>query len=86
LPPNGWAGAPFVDLDGQHWPLSFAAKILDVPLKDLRKLVREKGIEPSGVIRMAEFRRQGRAPRAYEAVRLIEITEAYQKSDGSANG
>ena len=83
---SGWSGKPFVDLDGQHWPLSFAAKILEIPLKDLQKLVKDTGLEPSGVIRMSEFRRQGRQPRAYEAVKLIEITESYHKDDLSAAG
>lgn len=72
---RGWASIPFVEIDGEHWPLDFAAKLLDIPLEDLRDLVRITGLKPSGVIRMADFRRQGRQPRAYPAGKLILITE-----------
>jgi hypothetical protein len=70
-----WGSLPFLDLDGQHWPLSFAADLLDVPEEDLRDLVRILGIEPSGTMRMSDFRRQGRQPRCYPADRLILVTE-----------
>ena len=49
---KGWQSLPFVDLDGQNWPLSVAAKVLDVPEDDLRHLVRITGLEPAGVMRM----------------------------------
>ena len=67
-----------MDPDGQNWPLSFAAQMLDIPQRKLEKLVRDAEIQPAGVIRMASFRRQGRAPRAYPASELIKISEAYQ--------
>jgi hypothetical protein len=73
--PGGWRSLPFVDLDGTSWPLPFAAQILEIPLRDLRKRVKEEGLEPSGVIRMREYRSQGRQPRAYPAAELIRIAE-----------
>ena len=46
--------------------LDFAAKMLEIPLKDLTDLVRIVKLEPAGVIRMASYhRRQGRQPRAF---------------------
>lgn len=76
LPPFGWQGLPFVPCDGQNWPIPFAAELLDVPERELRKRIADEGIEPAGVIRMASFRRSGRQPRAYPAVELIRIAEA----------
>lgn len=70
-----WEGGEFVDQDGENWPLDFAAKMLSMPEKDLRDLVRIAGLEPAGVIRMAGFRRQGRAPRAYPAEKLILLAQ-----------
>jgi len=72
----GWEGLPFVPHDGNNWPLPFAASLLDIPEKDLRKQVRAEAIEPAGVIRMAGFRRSGRQPRAYPAAELIRIAES----------
>jgi hypothetical protein len=77
---TGWHGAPFVPADGQHWPLSIAATMLDLPEQDLRDLVRiveaVRGESlASGTIRMNAFSRQGRQPRAYPAVKLIAICE-----------
>lgn len=79
--PGGWRGLPFVDLDGTSWPLPFAAQLLDVPLPDLRKRVKEEGLAPSGVVRMREYRSQGRQPRAYPATDLIRIAESMEFSD-----
>jgi hypothetical protein len=76
---RGWAGIPFVEIDGVNWPLDFAAKMLDIPLKDLSDLVRITGLKPAGVIRMAAYRRQGRQPRAFEAARLIHLTEGIRR-------
>jgi hypothetical protein len=72
---GGWASLPFVDIDGKNWPLDFAAKMLDIPLKDLQDLVRISGLPPAGVIRMSDFSRKGRQPRAYPADKLILLTE-----------
>ena len=80
---TGWHGAPFVPGDGQNWPLSVAAGLLDLPEEDLRKLVQVaesiKG-EPLhvGVIRLNAFSRQGRQPRAYPAKMLIELCEKFR--------
>lgn len=79
--PGGWRSLPFVDLDGTSWPLAFAAGILDVPLPDLRKRVKEEGLEPSGVVRFRDYRSQGRQPRAYPAAELIRIAEAMEFPD-----
>lgn len=76
---KGWAGISFVDIDGQNWPLEFASRMLDIPLQDLRDLVRIVHLEPAGVIRVAAYRRQGRQPRAYPAEKLIKITEVIRK-------
>lgn len=78
--PQGWESLPFVPCDGQNWPLAFAAEFLDIPEKDLRKQIRDRGIEPAGVIRMAGFRRSGRQPRAYPAAELINIAETMRPS------
>lgn len=72
---TGWAGIGKVDPDGQNWTLDFAARMLDLPERDLRDLVRITGLEPAGVLNMRTYRTQGRAPRAYPASRLIMITE-----------
>jgi hypothetical protein len=76
---RGWSGIPFVDVDGQNWPLEFAAKVLEIPLKDLTDLVRIVSLQPAGVIRMASYRRQGRQPRAFEASKLIHLTEGIRR-------
>src|SRR5260370_18100814 len=77
LPPlKGWGSIPFAELDGANWTLGFAAKLLDVPEKELRKRVKEEGLQPAGVINMRPFRSQGRAARAYPAGELIRISEA----------
>ena len=71
-----WGTLPFVDIDGKNWPVPFAAEMLGMPEQDLRDLIRIVGIEPSGVVRMSDFRRSGRQPRAYPASSLICVTEA----------
>jgi len=70
-----WDGLPFVEVDGLSWPLEFAAAQLGMKTQDWRDLVRITDLEPSGVIRMSDFRRQGRQPRAYPAAKLIIISE-----------
>ena len=74
-PLPGWEGLPFVSLDGQNWPVSFAAKLLDIPERELLRRIKREGIEPAGVIRMSGFRRSGRQPRAYPASELMRIAE-----------
>lgn len=86
---KGWKGEPPVALDGDNWPLDFAAKMLDIPEKDLRDLVRITGLKPSGTMSMASYRRSGRNPRVYSGTELIRICEAVRTlaeslgSDGS---
>jgi hypothetical protein len=84
LPPlkGGWESLPFVDIDGQNWPLEFASKMLDIPVRDLQDLVRITGLQPAGTIRMASFSRKGRQPRAYPAEKLITIAEAIRELSG----
>ena len=72
----GLVNLPAVDIDGHNWPVSFAAEMLDIPPADLRDLIRILGVQPSGIIKMADFRRQGRHPYAYPAATLIRISEA----------
>jgi len=80
-PSRGWKGRELVESNGDHWPLDFAAKLLQLPERDLRDLVRIVGhmhpgaLEPSGTIRMAAFRRQGRHPRAYPGSKLLMLVE-----------
>lgn len=76
---KGWQGLPEVSADGQDWPLDFAAKLLGMPERDLRDLVRIMGLPPTGTIKTAQFRRSGRNPRAYDASKLIKISEAMRK-------
>ena len=73
---TGWQGLPFVPLDGRNWPIPLAAELLEVPERELRKRIKSEGVEPAGVIRMADFRRSGRQPRAYPSSELIRIAEA----------
>ena len=75
---SGWQGLPFVPCDGQNWPLAFAARFLDIPERSLREQVRKRGVEPAGVIQMADFRRSGRQPMAYPAAELITIAESFR--------
>lgn len=80
-----WTGLPKVDLDGTDWPLEFAATYLDVPLKDLKELVRITSLPPSGTAGYSSYRRSGRQPRVYPASRLIELCEAiYRLKEGWA--
>ena len=78
---KGWQGIELVGNDGENWPLDFAAKLLQLPERDLRDLIRIVNnlrpgtVEPSGTIRMAAFRRQGRNPRAYPGSRLLMLVE-----------
>lgn len=76
---KGWTGAPPVELDGKNWPLDMAAKVIGVPEKDLRDLVRILGLPPAGTIKTATFSRSGRNPRAYSGSKLIKICEAMRK-------
>ena len=71
----GWSAAPFVELNGEYWTEEFAAKHLGVSEELFRLLLRELEVTPAGVMRMSEFRRQGRQPRAYDAKKLIMISE-----------
>ena len=72
---RGWKGLPFAELDGQDWPVSFAAGLLGIGEQDLRDLIRIAGLQPSGVIRISDFRRSGRQPKAYPATGLIRLCE-----------
>lgn len=73
---KGWSGIGFAELDGQSWTLPFAAKLLDIPERDLRDMVRITELSPCGVLNLRSYRSQGRAPRAYPAQGLIDICEA----------
>lgn len=78
-PRKGWKGKPPVALDGNTWPLDFAAKTLGVSEKDLRDLVRIVRLEPAGTLKMAAYRRSGRHPRAYDASKLVRMWQAVQE-------
>jgi len=75
-PLPGWEGLPEVPLDGMSWPVPFAAMILDIPESRLRKMIKNAGLQPSGVMNMRPYRSQGRAARAYPAGELIRLAEA----------
>ena len=83
---RGWAGLPFAELDGKSWPVSFAAGLLEMPEQDLRDLIRIAGLQPSGVLRMADFRRSGRQPKAYPAAGLIRLGEVARSLRGEFSG
>lgn len=72
---KGWEGLPFTELDGKDWPVSFAAGILELDEQDLRDLIRIAGLQASGVLRISDFRRSGRQPKAYPATGLIRLAE-----------
>jgi hypothetical protein len=78
-PKRGWGHAPEVAVDGTNWPLPFAAKTLDIPERDLRDLIRVVGLEPTGTMKMASYRRSGRNPRVYEASKLIKLVSGAQR-------
>lgn len=71
-----WTSLPILPPDGQNWPLSVAAQILDVSEQDLRKQVNKEKLEPAGVIKVTGFRRSGRHPMAYPAEALMVIADA----------
>jgi hypothetical protein len=73
---KGWKGLPEVPLNGEHWPVEFAADALGIAPKDLRDLIRIAGVQPSGTAKIASFSRSGRHPRAYPADVLIKLYEA----------
>jgi hypothetical protein len=75
---KGWVSIPEADFDGKSWTLDFAAKMLGIPERDLRDLVRITGLAPTGVMNMRGYRSQGRTPRAYPAQALIAIAEAIE--------
>lgn len=75
---RGWKGKLPVALDGNNWPLDFAAKMIGCSEKDLRDLVRIVGLEPLGTMKMASYRRSGRNPRAYEGSKLVRLWQAIQ--------
>jgi hypothetical protein len=60
----------------ENWPLPLAAKVLCVPERDLRDLVRMLGLKPSGTANMRDFSTQGRTSRVYPAEHLILICES----------
>jgi hypothetical protein len=72
---KGWRGLPEQPLDGDHWPLDFAARTLGIPLEDLKDLIRITRVPPSGTAKLAGYRRQGRQPRVYPATALIRLLE-----------
>jgi hypothetical protein len=84
---SGWAGVRKVPVDGKNWPLEFAAKTLGIPERDLRDLVRITGLQPSGTMPMAQYRRSGRNPRVYDAAKLVRLYQLVgELSDTLAQG
>lgn len=77
--PKGWKGKPAVALDGDNWPVDFAAELLGWSEKDLRDQIRILELEPAGTLKMASFRRSGRNPRAYDASKLVELCHGIQE-------
>lgn len=76
---EGWRGLPQAPLDGKHWPLDVAAEVLGIPERDLRDLVRITGLEPTGTLAMAGYRRPGRQPRAYDGDKLVALYDAVRR-------
>lgn len=81
-----WEHLPELPLDGMHWPLPFAAGLLGITEKDLRRLVKQAGLEPAGTANMAEYRRSGRQPRVYAAKDLIALHEQVLLRSGDDRG
>lgn len=77
-PKRGWKGKLPVPVDGNTWPLDFAAKTMGVSEKDLRDLIRILEVEPEGTMKMASYRRSGRNPRAYNASLLVNMWQDIQ--------
>lgn len=77
-----WAHLRELPLDGMHWPIPFAAGLLGIDEKDLRKMVKLAGLEPSGTANMAGYRRSGRQPRVYAAEDLIALHEQVMLRSG----
>lgn len=78
-PKFGWKGKPPVPVDGDNWPLDFAAATLGISEKDLRDMVRIVDLPPAGTMKMASYRRSGRNPRVYNASKLVKIYSAVQE-------
>lgn len=78
-----WSSLPILPPDGENWPLSVAAQVLDISEKDLRRQVNREKLEPSGVIRIAGFRRSGRHPMAYPAEALMAIADTLRPSQAN---
>lgn len=76
--PRGWKGKAPVPVDGNTWPLDFAAKILGASEKDLRDLVRILELVPTGTMKMSSYRRSGRNPRGYDASALVQMWQSIQ--------
>ena len=76
---SGWGGVAEVPVDGKNWPLEFAAKTLGIPERDLRDLVRITGLQPTGTMPMAGFRRSGRNPRVYDATALVRLYDVARR-------
>ena len=72
-PKRGWRGKLPVALDGNTWPVEFAAGMLGCSEKDLRDMLRVLEVEPVGTLKMSSFKRSGRHPRAYDASKLVEM-------------
>ncbi len=79
MPDGGWGGLPPIEDETKNWPLDLAAEILGMPEKDLRALVRILGVQPTGTVKTATYRRSGRHPRAYDAAKLTRIYEAVRR-------
>lgn len=75
---KGWKSVLPVALDGNNWPVDFAAKMLGCSEKDLRDLIRITGLQPAGTMKMASYRRSGRNPRAYDASALVRLWQGIQ--------
>jgi hypothetical protein len=76
---KGWTGKLPVPLDGNSWPVEFAAKTIGCSVKDLRDAIRILGVEPVGTLKFSSYRRSGRNPRAYDASKLVEMWDGLQE-------
>ena len=83
---NGWKGVAEVPVDGRNWPLGFAARTLNIPERDLRDLVRITGLEPTGTMPMAQYRRSGRNPRVYDAAKLVRLYQLVGELSAELSG
>jgi hypothetical protein len=81
---RGWSsqGLPVVADDEKLWTAAQAAVLLgppDLSVSEVRRLIRERGLEPAGKRRTTGYGQSGRYARVYRAEELIEAYDRLSK-------